>query len=128
MIDHYNQSAALGLDNAARITRHDWRAEDFVSRRDETVVNLFDFKLSKEDVFVDLGFGIGHTIKLVAPYVKEYIGIDPAQNQIETAKSLFHDYNNVNFVLNDGESIPLEDNSVDVLISEQVLQHVLEWR
>lgn len=110
--------------NPFEAVRGGWRREDFFARTDETVLDLFDMKLTEEDVFVDLGCGLGYVCKMVAPLVKLYIGIDYSASLLERARKINRDYRNSSFVHNDGQSIPLPDSSVDALISEQVFQHM----
>lgn len=105
--------------------RAGWSEEDFNIRNDETVLNLFNFNLNKKDTFVDLGCGVGYVCKIASPVVGMYIGIDFSEKLINIARAR-NKFDNINFIVNDGKTIPLANNSVDVLISEQMFQHVVE--
>lgn len=81
---------------------------------------------SKEFVnILDLGCGNGRLID----FLKEktywnninYIGIDPSVELINICNNR---YTNIEFKINDGMSIPLDDNSADILISLAVLHHI----
>lgn len=117
---------AANSSNTWELVRYKWTEEDFKKRTDETVLNFFHFSLTKEDVFVDLGCGLGYVCKMVAPHVKEYIGVDFCQEMLDKAISANSEIKNARFIKNDGFSIPLADNSVDVLICEQMFLHVEE--
>tara|TARA_R110000772_G_scaffold249530_1_gene363775 strand:- start:16320 stop:17003 length:684 start_codon:yes stop_codon:yes gene_type:complete len=124
MINHYNR-AGLSQDPYT-IVRHEWSKDDFQNREDETVLNIFDFNFSGEETFLDLGCGLGYTANLVKDKVEKYIGVDAAFALLERAEQDHRNDSNVNFVLNNGVSIPYPNESFDIIVSEQVLQHVLE--
>jgi SAM-dependent methyltransferase len=65
--------------------------------------------------FVDLGCGFMPYRRMIESSVQEYIGIDIENSDIYTAD---------NIVFWDGKTIPLENESVDVLLSTELLEHV----
>lgn len=111
--------------NPHTIVRHLWTEEDFQNREDETVLDIFDFPFSHEKTFCDYGCGVGYTIKIAAPKCKKYYGVDISQSLLKIA-ARSHVFWNVELLVSDGKSVPLPDNSVDILCSEQVMQHILE--
>jgi arsenite methyltransferase len=85
-------------------------------------------KLRKGETVVDLGSGAGIDVFLSANRVKEsgkVIGIDMTDEMLDKAKKVAKDnggYTNVEFRKGDIEKrIPVEDNSVDVVISNCVI-------
>lgn len=70
----------------------------------------------------DIGCGQGSCSKLVDNKIK-YIGIDPSDILIERAKKLYLSPNK-KFIEGDAYDIPLENESVDVLISIWVWSHL----
>ena len=110
--------------NPFEAIRGGWSQEDFALREDETVLNLFDMRLVNTDLFVDLGCGLGYVCKIVAPKVRGYVGIDYSASILDRARGINSEFANVTFIHNDGRTIPLPSESVDVLISEQVFQHM----
>lgn len=132
MINHYRKA---GIDHATHIVRHNWTQEDFQTRSDESVLNLFDFQFTSKDHFCDLGCGLGHSLTVLRnmayPWipVEFYTGIDPAGELLYHAHNYFKTTNlfgKFSFVINDGKTIPFGNDIFDVLISEQMFQHVLE--
>jgi SAM-dependent methyltransferase len=78
--------------------------------------------LKKGDTVLDLGSGAGFDCFLAAKRVGEkgkVIGIDMTSEMIEKAKTTAekYGYGNVEFRLGEIENLPIEDNSVDVIIS-----------
>ena len=83
--------------------------------------------IKEGNIVVDLGSGAGIDVFLAANVVKEsgkVIGIDMTENMLNKARENAekHGYKNVEFRQGDIEQkIPVEDNSVDVVISNCVI-------
>jgi len=82
--------------------------------------------LKKGDVVVDLGSGAGNDVFIARSFVGDegkVIGIDMTPAMIEKANGNKEKlgYNNVEFYLAEIESTPLKDNSIDVVVSNCVL-------
>jgi len=82
--------------------------------------------LQKGEVVLDLGSGAGGDCFLASEMVGEsgrVIGVDMTPEMIEKAKknALIGNYKNVEFILGEIERLPLKDNSVDVIISNCVI-------
>lgn len=82
--------------------------------------------IKEGDIVLDLGSGAGFDAFLAAKKVGKsgkVIGVDMTEAMIKKAKAnaIKSDYTNVEFKLGDIEDLPLEDNSVDVIISNCVI-------
>jgi len=82
--------------------------------------------LEEGDVVLDLGSGAGFDAFLVSPKVGDtgrVIGVDMTPEMIEKscANAQKGNYKNVEFRLGEIEKLPVEDNSVDVIISNCVI-------
>ena len=82
--------------------------------------------LKEGEAVLDLGSGGGIDVFLAAKKVGptgKVIGVDMTQEMVERAKatSLEHGYTNVEFRLGEIEVLPVEDDSVDVVISNCVI-------
>jgi len=82
--------------------------------------------LKKGETVLDLGSGGGIDAFLAVQKVGEtgyVIGVDMTKEMIQKAKETAkkNGYNNVDFRLGEIENLPLEDNSVDVIISNCVI-------
>jgi arsenite methyltransferase len=83
-------------------------------------------EMNEGDFVLDLGSGAGFDCFLAARLVGEkgkVFGVDMVPEMIEKAISNaeMYGYANVDFKLGDIESLPLEDNSVDIVISNCVI-------
>ncbi len=82
--------------------------------------------IKKGDIVLDLGSGAGFDAFLAAKKVgdnSKVIGVDMTPEMIKKAQANAKKYNykNVEFRLGDIEELPVEDNSVDVIISNCVI-------
>ena len=82
--------------------------------------------LSEGDIVLDLGSGAGFDAFLALKKVGDsgkVIGVDMTEEMIEKARSLAdkYGYKNVEFRLGDIENLPVENESVDVIISNCVI-------
>lgn len=83
-------------------------------------------KIKEGEIVLDLGSGAGFDAFLAIQKVGKtgkVIGVDMTEKMIEKAKTNAkkYGYKNVEFKLGDIEDLPLEDNSVDVIISNCVI-------
>ena len=82
--------------------------------------------LKKGDVVLDLGAGAGVDVFLAANKVGptgRVIGVDMTEEMVDRATSIArdHGYRNVEFRLGEIEKLPVEDESVDAIISNCVI-------
>jgi SAM-dependent methyltransferase len=82
--------------------------------------------LKEGDVVLDLGSGAGFDVFLSSPRVGKtgkVIGVDMTPEMLEKARvnAAKGNYTNVEFRLGEIEKLPVEDNSVDVIISNCVI-------
>jgi SAM-dependent methyltransferase len=83
-------------------------------------------KIKKGDTVLDLGSGTGIDCFLAAKKVGDtgkVIGIDMTKEMVEKAKdnAAKQGIKNVEFILGEIENLPLEDNSVDIIITNCVI-------
>lgn len=86
-------------------------------------------KIKEGDIVLDLGSGAGFDCFLASKRVGEsgkVIGVDMTEEMIEKAKSNAekNGYKNVEFRLGEIENLPIDDNSIDVAISNCVINLV----
>lgn len=83
-------------------------------------------KIKKGDVVLDLGSGAGFDCFLASRKVGDFgkvIGVDMTLEMIKRARenAKKYNYSNVEFKLGDIEELPIENNSIDVVISNCVI-------
>ncbi|MBX3367829.1 MAG: methyltransferase domain-containing protein [Phycisphaeraceae bacterium] len=74
----------------------------------------------------DLGCGTGNAAELLAPNVKRVHAVDQSLPMLTAAKKRLSGFSNVSFHQGTLEHIPLDDGSVDAIVSVLVLHHVPE--
>lgn len=83
-------------------------------------------EIKEGDIVLDLGSGAGFDCFLAAKKVGDsgrVIGVDMTESMVDKARQIAikNDYKNVEFRLGDIEKLPVEDNSIDVAISNCVI-------
>jgi len=79
-------------------------------------------KFVKEKVVLDIASGEGYGSNLMSQYASFVYGVDIDKETIEKAK-LKYKKSNIQFIVGSTSNIPLEDKSVDVVISYETLEH-----
>jgi SAM-dependent methyltransferase len=80
-------------------------------------------QIKSEDVVLDLGSGAGFDCFIAAKKAKKVIGVDMTQEMIDKARinAEKYGYGDVEFRLGDIEELPVENESVDIVISNCVI-------
>lgn len=83
-------------------------------------------KIKQGDIVLDLGSGAGFDCFLASKKVGDLgqvIGVDMTQEMIDKAQANAekYGYKNTRFILGDIEDLPIQDNSIDVIISNCVI-------
>lgn len=91
---------------------------DFLARHNRNLGN---------QLCIDIGGSCGLTAKWIAPFVKEIRVVDIDQNAISSGKRT-NKRPNLRFIVGDAMHLPLRDRSADVVICNQVYEHVPDAR
>lgn len=77
---------------------------------------------------LDVGCGIGYGSKVLADNteMESYLGVDVSQEAIEYAQSRFK-RDNVSFMNKNALELDIEQNSIDTVISFEVLEHITDY-
>lgn len=78
----------------------------------------------KEVTVLEIGCGIGRLSEFISPFVNKLYAVDISEEMISKAKERLSNLNNVHFIVTDGKSFPISDQSVDVVFSFIVFQHM----
>ena len=80
-------------------------------------------EIKESDTVLDLGSGSGFDCFLAAKRAERVIGVDMTEEMINRSRKIAeqHGYKNVEFVLGEIESLPIEDNTIDVVMSNCVI-------
>ncbi len=75
-------------------------------------------------VVADVGCGTGVFASMFAPMASRVIGIDREPTMLDAARSRLGEPGNIELKLGEAESLPLEDESVDLVVLGLVLHHL----
>lgn len=81
-----------------------------------------------DDVFLEIGCGVGRVGRVLAPFVKEWVGCDVSSNMLRLAGRRLLGLENVRLQEVSGYDLkPIPDASVDAVYSTVVFMHLEEW-
>lgn len=111
-------------DEVSHALKMAYQTPDIVSARGQVIASL---KLQNGLKVLDIGSGPGLLAKDISQHIGptgSVVGVDMADNMIESAKQLCADALNVTFEQGDAMSLPFADNSFDSVVSTQVYEYV----
>lgn len=76
---------------------------------------------------LDIASGSGYGTRLLAEKAKMVYGVDVNETAINYAKKHYGAHN-IQYKVGDGESIPLNDNSVDVIVTLETIEHIENYK
>lgn len=80
-------------------------------------------KISKDKIVLDIASGEGYGSYLISKGATKVFGVDIDEKSINHAKVKYISSKNIEFYVGSTDSIPLEDNTVDVVISFETIEH-----
>ena len=101
----YNTDAALYHDFSL--------AED----RENSILNIFLQYKNNNTTILDIGCGTGKYANQLAPYVQKIYALDKSKELLSFARENNKNTHNIEYILSPAETIPLLDESVDMIIS-----------
>ena len=84
---------------------------------------LFAQMLLDDAVVLDVGSGVGYGSKLLAAKARSVISVDIVEECIRYAVKKYSDQN-IDYLVADGHSIPLTSQSVDAIVSFELIEHL----
>jgi len=80
-------------------------------------------EIVKGKTVLDIASGSGYGSHLLSQHAKKIFGVDVDPTAIEYAKKNYKN-DNLRFLLGDGKTIPLDNNSVDMVTSFETIEHI----
>lgn len=88
-----------------------------------------DKYLKPTDVVLDIGFGLGYGLHIMAAKARNLIGIEVDTKAIEQGKRIFKGHPHIKkIMLYDGKHLPFRDKTFDVVTCIEVLEHVEDYK
>jgi ubiquinone/menaquinone biosynthesis C-methylase UbiE len=109
-------------------TELEWTGERLVTgiKGDIVELHLHRYAIASEFVegknVLDIASGEGYGTNLLAIKALSVVGVDIDQNAVSFASSKYN-RNNLSFKIGRADAIPLEDHSVDVVVSFETIEH-----
>lgn len=72
---------------------------------------------------LDIASGEGYGSNLLADTAKSIVGVDISEEAVAHAREAYREKGNLRFEVGDAASIPLPDNSVDLVVSFETIEH-----
>jgi len=76
---------------------------------------------------LDIASGSGYGTALLASSASHVVGVDVDKDAVQYAKSNYQ-LKNVDFILGSGVKIPLKDDTFDVVVSFETIEHIEDYR
>lgn len=112
---------------------HDLIVADKFSSKEDYVSHLLHLVAYEKaaDIFasgeiLDLGCNTGYGSKILSVHGK-VSGVDVSEKAISTARTL-HGSSGIDFQVIDGESLPFENGRFDLIVSFQVIEHIVDYQ
>jgi 2-polyprenyl-3-methyl-5-hydroxy-6-metoxy-1,4-benzoquinol methylase len=81
-------------------------------------------EFTRDKKVLDLGCNTGYGSRIIKNSCKEIVGVDVSDKAIEMANNL-HGKENIKFRVIDGKELPFSENTFDVVVSFQVIEHIV---
>lgn len=114
MVEKYHSESTL-FESANPLLKYIERA------RAKTIVKLAN--VSQTDSVIDVGCGEGYILSLL-PKAKKIVGLDISRVALNRAKKFLQDRKEIELILGDAQNLRFEDNSFDIAICSETLEHV----
>lgn len=82
--------------------------------------------LVKDKVVLDIASGSGYGTKIIAEQAKKVFGVDVSEESVAYSNEYFG-AKNIEYLVGDAEKIPLDNESVDVVVSFETIEHIKDY-
>lgn len=81
---------------------------------------------AKDKTVLDLGCNTGYGTEILSKTATKVVGVDVSKEAISTAKKQYGNLD-IDFHLIDGKQLPFDNDEFDVIISCQVIEHIVDY-
>lgn len=83
-------------------------------------------RFAKNKIALDLGCNTGYGTAMISRTAKKVIGVDVSEKALKIASNQYR-YTNLFFQKIDGVKLPFADNEFDLIVSFQVIEHIVNY-
>ena len=87
---------------------------------------LFSLQFCNNKTVLDIASGEGYGTYMLSQQSKKIIGVDIDKDAIDHAKIKYENHDNITFIHGSCLDIPVIDNSIDVVVSFETIEHIYE--
>jgi ubiquinone/menaquinone biosynthesis C-methylase UbiE len=84
-------------------------------------------KLVTGKIVLDIASGSGYGTQIIAKNAKKVYGVDINQDAVAYAKENYQSAN-IEYLVGNGESIPLDDHSIDIVVTFETIEHIPNYK
>ncbi len=126
MLTH-EEMIGLQAEKHELIDAHNFRSrEEYVLHLIHSFAYVQASALAKDKTVLDLGCNTGYGTELLSKAAKRVVGVDVSKEAISTAKKQYGNLG-IDFHLIDGKKLPFDDGEFDVIISCEVIEHIVDY-
>jgi ubiquinone/menaquinone biosynthesis C-methylase UbiE len=81
----------------------------------------------KGKVVLDIASGSGYGTKIISKTAKFVYGVDVNEMAINYSKKKYSN-KNIEYILGDGEKIPIDNNTIDVVVTFETIEHIKNYK
>lgn len=100
--------------------------EEYVLQQMHTYAYLQVAALTENKNVLDLGCNTGYGSNILLPSAKKIVGVDISADAISVAKKRYSG-KDIDFMIIDGKELPFPDHEFDIVISCQVIEHIVDY-
>lgn len=120
-----NQKSSLVFTGERMVPDHNQNKSIYA---EHIVRYMFAIQFVKNKVVLDIASGSGYGTAMIADAnAKKVTGIDISEEAIAHSKE-HYGRDNIKFLVGDAAKIPLDDNSIEVAISFETIEHIPDYR
>jgi GT2 family glycosyltransferase/ubiquinone/menaquinone biosynthesis C-methylase UbiE len=83
-------------------------------------------EIVKKRIVLDIASGEGYGTAILAKHADKVFGVDIDPKAIEHAKKEYSGIKNIEFLIGNANNIPLPDDSIDIVVSYETIEHIDE--
>lgn len=126
MLSH-EEMVRLQAEKHELISGHSFQSEEeYVLHLMHTASYLQAARLSENKKVLDLGCNTGYGTEILSKVARHVVGVDVSEQAISVAQKKYGN-RRMKFQLIDGTQIPFKDNEFDVVVSFQVIEHIVNY-